>query len=248
MPKPIIAITAGRQNHYTPQRQVQTVTVGCDIDYPTAVLRSGGAPVLLPFLADAESIRAVLKTTGGVLLSGGGDVIPHAFGEEPHPRSKYHDPIRDEMEFLVAREAIALNLPILGICRGLQVLNVALGGSLIQDVPSQVPNAIKHESQGLDVVLLHTVDLEADSLLARVMGTNSLAVNSWHHQAVKELGQGLRATARARDGIIEGLEAADGRPLLAVQFHPEECINAYPQFQRLFDWLVEMAAAQVESV
>lgn len=241
MSTPIIAITVGRQNHYTPQRQVQTVTVGCDIDYTTAVMRAGGAPVLLPCVADRTAIRAVLEVADGVLLSGGGDIHAHAYGEEPHPLSKYQDHLRDEAEFLVTTEAMALGLPILGICRGLQVLNVALHGTLIQDVPSQVPGAIKHFSEGLDVVLLHHVDLEAGSQLAGVLQTDSLAVNSWHHQAIKEPGVGLRINCRARDGVIEGVEAADGRPVLAVQFHPEECAASYPQFQLLFDWLVVQA-------
>ncbi len=156
MPKPIIAITAGRQNLASQRREVQTVWAGCDVDYINAVLRSGGAPVLLPFLADKESVSAALEVASAVLLTGGGDILSLSYGEEPHPRSIYQDPARDEMEVEVVRVALEMKLPILGICRGIQILNVALGGTLVQDVPSQVPGAVKHYSAGLAPVLLHT--------------------------------------------------------------------------------------------
>jgi putative glutamine amidotransferase len=116
-----------------------------------------------------------------------------------------------------------------------------MGGTLIQDVPSQVRGAIKHYSHGLEPVLLHTIEIEEDSLLARVFQTTSMAVNSYHHQAVKELGKGLRINSKARDGVVEGLEATDGRPVLGVQFHPEELTEMYPPFQLLFEWLVNEA-------
>jgi gamma-glutamyl-gamma-aminobutyrate hydrolase PuuD len=242
--KPIILVTAGKQNPATPRGEVQVVTAGCDVDYIQSVVRAGGAPVILPCVADPEAVRAVVQAVDGVLLTGGGDIVSLAYGEEPHPTSKLQDPARDAMEFEVTRRALERELPVLGVCRGVQVLNVAQGGTLIQDVPSQVPGAVKHYSEGLDTVLLHTVEIEADTLLARVLGTTSMAVNSWHHQAVREAGQGLRVNSRARDGVIEGLEAADGRPILGVQFHPEECTATYPQFQALFDWLVREAAGR----
>jgi putative glutamine amidotransferase len=241
--KPIILITAGKQNPGTPRGEVQMVTSGCDVDYVESVVRAGGAPVILPCLADREAIDAAVQAADGVLLTGGGDIVSLAYGEEPHATSKLQDPTRDEMEFEVTRRALDRRLPILGICRGVQVLNVALGGTLIQDVPSQVPGAVQHYSGGLDTVLLHTVAIEEDSLLARVLGATAMAVNSWHHQAVKEVGQDLRVNCRARDGVIEGLEATDGRPILGVQFHPEECTAAYPQFRTLFDWLTHEAIA-----
>src|SRR5205807_6934472 len=153
------------------------------------------------------------------------------------------DAVRDEMEFEVTRLAMERGLPVLGICRGVQLLNVALGGTLVQDVPSQVRGVVKHYSQGLDTVLLHTVDIEEDSLLARLFPTPSMAVNSYHHQAVNDLGRGMRTNCRARDGVIEGIEAADGRPILGVQFHPEELTEKYPRFQALFDWLVEQTGS-----
>lgn len=243
MSSPVIVITVGRQNLSTPRRQVQDVWTGCDINYVNSILRSGGAPVLLPYLADKEAIAAALAVADGVLLPGGGDVVSLSYGEEPHAKGHYQNPVRDEMEFEVTRLALEMGLPILAICRGMQVLNVALGGTLIQDVPSEVEGAIKHFSHGLAPVLLHNVDIEEDSLLARVLHTTSLAVNSWHHQAVKELGRGLRVNCRSRDGVMEGIESDEGKPILAVQCHPEEIAAIYPQFQPLFDWLVEQARA-----
>ncbi|HEY3416417.1 MAG TPA: gamma-glutamyl-gamma-aminobutyrate hydrolase family protein [Armatimonadota bacterium] len=240
---PIIMLTAGRQNHYAPRREVQTVTFGCDVDYLHAVQQAGGVPVMLPGIADESSVQAALAAADGLLLTGGGDIMSLAYGEEPHEKSTYQDPLRDAMELAAARQALALGLPILGICRGLQLLNVALGGTLVQDIPSQVPGANKHYSSGLDVVLLHTIEVDDTSLLARIMGSGSLAVNSWHHQAVKELGHGLRISARARDGVVEAIESAEGKPLLAVQCHPEECVGTYPHFRKLFDWLVNEARA-----
>jgi putative glutamine amidotransferase len=243
--KPLILITTSKQNHATPYAERQAVSTGCNIDYVHSVVRSGGAPVLLPRVDDREAIRAAVEAVAGVLLTGGGDILSLHYGEEPHAASKYQDPVRDEMELELTRLALERELPVFGICRGVQLLNVALGGTLIQDVPSQVPGALKHYSEGLAPLLLHTIDIEPGSLLSRVLDSSSLAVNSYHHQAVKELGRGLRVNCRARDGVVEGVEAEDGRPILGVQFHPEEITASYPRFQALFDWLVREAECRV---
>lgn len=238
MSKPVIVISAGRQNLHTPRRETQAIFTGCNVEYVKAVIRAGGAPVLLPYLADKESIASVLESANGVLLSGGGDILSLRYGEEPHPRSLYQDPIRDEMEIELTRLAIERNMPVLGICRGIQLVNVALGGTLIQDIPTQVPNTVKHYSEGLAPVLLHSLEIEPESLLARVLETTSTAVNSYHHQAVRDIGAGLRVSARASDSVIEAIESSDGKPILAIQCHPEEIAAPYPIFQKLFDWLV----------
>jgi putative glutamine amidotransferase len=247
MKKPIILITAGRKNQPTPDSVPQSIWNGCDIDYTTSLVRSGGSPLLLPCVSDPDTACAALDVADGLLLSGGGDIISLSYGEEPHPTSKYQDAARDTNEIALAHAALERGIPILGICRGLQLLNVALGGTLIQDIPSQVPDSCKHVSDGLDITLLHTIDINPDSLLARVMGTTNMAVNSYHHQSAKHVGKGLRINSYAKDGVIEGLEAEDGKPILAVQFHPEECTAMYPQFQPLFDWIVEEAARHKEA-
>ena len=244
MKKPIILITAGRKNHPAKESQPQTIWSGCDIDYTLSVARSGGAPLLLPCVTDRDTVLAALGAADGVLLTGGGDVLSLNYGEEPHPTSKYQDATRDDTEIALAHAALERGVPILGICRGLQLINVALGGTLIQDVPSQVPGAVKHYGDALDTTLLHTIEIEPGSLLAQVMGATKMAVNSYHHQAAKEVGTGLRVNCHAKDGVIEGLEANDDRPLLCVQFHPEECTATYPQFQPLFDWLVKEAGKE----
>lgn len=240
MSKPIIAVTTGRRKRAMRGHDVQNVIMGCPIEFPAALQAAGAAPVLLPSVLDADAVRDILAVSDGVLLSGGGDILSLFYGEEPHQLSGHQEPARDEMELALTRIALELGLPILGICRGQQLLNVAFGGTLIQDIPAQVPNAIQHVARGMDVVLQHTIDIEPDSILARVVGAVTLPVNSWHHQAVKDLGVGLRATAHARDGVIEAVEAADGRPLLAVQFHPEECYD-HPPFRAIFAWLVNEA-------
>jgi len=243
MTKPIIGITTGRRNNITPRPARQTVTMGCPIEYVDSVVRGGGAPMLLPRIADADAVASMMRSIDGLLLSGGGDVASLAYGEEPHPKGKFQDPVRDRMEFEAVRLAMELDRPILGICRGVQSLNVALGGTLIQDIEAQVPGACQHYTRERETLLAHTIDIEPGSLLAGVLGTTCTAVNSWHHQAVGDVAEGLRVNCRARDGVIEGLEADDGRPILAVQCHPEDCCEEYPLFQKLFDWLVEEAAA-----
>jgi len=241
VPKPIILITTSRQNHVAKYAEMQAVGTGCDIQYVESVVRAGGAPVLLPRMGDLEAARAAVAVADAVMLTGGGDVGSLLYGEEPHVASSHQDPVRDTLELEVVRAAMERELPILAICRGVQLLNVAFAGTLVQDVPSQVPGALKHWSEGLDVILLHTVEIEPDTLLARLFPVPSMAVNTYHHQAVKAVGRGLRVNCRAKDGVIEGVETADGRPILGVQFHPEECAAQYPEFQVLFDWLVKEA-------
>lgn len=239
--KPLIAITVGRRNEKAAQTQMQAVIAGCNMDYVRGVMRAGGAPILVPSVDDTAALEAILAVAHGVLLTGGGDVLSLAYGEEPHPRSGYQDPDRDAMELMVARRAIERGIPVLGVCRGIQVLNVALGGTLIQDIPSQVPGALLHYAKPLDPSPVHTVEIEPESLLKRLVDGNTLAVNSYHHQAIKDLARGLRVNCRARDGVIEGVEAADDRPILAVQFHPEELADRNPQMQVFFDWLIRSA-------
>ena len=244
MARPIIGITARRRLEETPADRMQTVVAGVDVQYVEAVVRAGGAPVLLPRMADREAAAAMLAAVDGLLLPGGGDVVSLAYGEEPHPKNAFQDPVLDDLELEAARFAIARRIPVLGICRGIQVLNVALGGTLVQDIGDQVPGALQHWARPRDATLVHTIDVEPGSLLAKVLGTGSPAVNSYHHQAVGKVAAGLRVTARARDGVIEGLEAADARPILAVQCHPEELFERHPAFLRLFEWLVRDAAAR----
>lgn len=248
MPKPLILITAGRLNRPAAIQEVQDVWTGCDTDYVDSVTRAGGAPLLLPRIGDAEAVISAVDAVAGLLLTGGGDVCALAYGEEPHPSLTLQDPVRDEMELVAARRALERGIPILGICRGLQLLNVAAGGTLVQDIKTQVPGVLQHYTHSLSPIFGHSIDIEPGSLLARVLGTTRTAVNSYHHQAAKDVGHGLRVTARAADGVVEGMESSDGRPILCVQFHPEESTRDYTTFRPLFNWLVEEALRPRERV
>ena len=241
MSRPVIGITTGRWNVPASDLRRQEVATGCMIEYPACVEQAGGAPLLLPRTDNAEVSAAVMDRADALLLSGGGDILAAAYGAEPHPANGIADPVRDAAEFDATRIALRRGLPILGICRGIQTLNVVMGGTLIQDIPDQVAGACQHAAHVSDEAATHTVDIEPGSVLARVLGTTCLAVNSYHHQAVDRLGEGLRVNCRARDGVVEGIESADGRPILAVQCHPERSFQRCPVFRRRFEWLVAEA-------
>lgn len=239
---PIIAITAGRLNLPISNRNdIQNVWSGCNVNYLHSVIRAGGCPVLLPYLAGEDAIDSLMERVDGLLLSGGGDVHSLRYGQEPHAESAGQDALRDDMEERAFEVAVRRGIPVLGICRGIQSLNVAMGGTLVQNIPTQIANAVKHYASGYAPVLLHSVKVSPGSLLERVVGCEMNAVNSWHHQSVDRVADGLTVNAVAPDGVIEGLEAADGRPILAVQFHPEELSHEVAAFQRLFDWLCKPA-------
>lgn len=242
--KPVIGITCGRLNLSADAGEIQAVITGCDTTYVDAVCKSGGVPVLFPVTADPGVVSEALDSVDGLILGGGGDLVSLTYGEEPHAANKFEDPDRDYYELELARLAFISGKPILCICRGMQVLNVALGGTLVQDIPSLLPGAFNHYQKGLATFLCHSVEINEGSLQAALFGTTKLAVNSTHHQSVKEPGKNLNVVSRAPDGVIEGLEAAGGKPVLAIQFHPERLIDKYPLFLQLFDWLVKEATAR----
>ncbi len=203
--------------------------------YCRAVEKAGGIPVLLPALAILD--RPLHSFCQGLLLSGGGDFDPAFFGEEPHPQLGTVDLERDRWEISLIRKARAEGLPILGICRGIQALNVAFGGTLYQDLPAQylpAPNRplLEHNQQIPGDQVSHRVTIVAGSLLSRVIGPTEIWTNSHHHQAVKDPAPDLKVTARSDDGVIEGLEGTGDHFLLGVQWHPERLAN--PDSQRLF--------------
>jgi len=213
--------------------------------YVRAVELGGGAPlVVLPHLEEAE-LRAIFEHVDGLLLSGGGDISPALYGEEDGGLLWALDERRDRTELALARWALAEGLPLLAICRGIQVLNVAAGGTLIQDIPTQVRGALSHSTvagRPMDVVT-HTVQVAAGSRLAALVGTGELGVNSAHHQAAKAVGARLAITARAPDGIVEGLEAPDHPFCVGVQWHPEAMVASHLVMRRLFEGLAEAAQA-----
>jgi putative glutamine amidotransferase len=189
--------------------------------YTDALSRAGLLPLVVPPL-EASVAAAILERVSGLVLTGGEDVATHRYGAEPHPTVNAHE-ARDEGELSLAVEARARRIPTLAICRGIQVMNVALGGTLIRDIPSERPDAAAHDFDGDRNARVHPVQIDPDSRLARALACDRPQINSFHHQAIDRAADGLRVSARAPDGIIEGAEAEDPRWwMLAVQWHPEE--------------------------
>jgi putative glutamine amidotransferase len=215
--------------------------------YGRVLTAAGALPWLIPLLpGDEATLRAVYDRLDGLFLAGGVDIEPSAYGEPRHELCERSDPERDWVELTLIRWALADRKPVLGVCRGLQAINVALGGSLYQHVADQHPAAIKHDYFPATTrfprdYLAHPVRAEAGSYLGRALGTDPVPVNSMHHQGIKRLAPGLSATAFAPDGLIEGVESGDGLFLVAVQWHPEELAEAHTPMRRLFTDFVAAA-------
>jgi putative glutamine amidotransferase len=210
--------------------------------YANALLDAGAAPVMIPLGLDEEALDRLLSRLDGVLFSGGGDVHPDRYGGQPHPKVDFVDEDRDRVEALLLNHALARRMPVFGICRGLQVINVALGGTLYEDLGDQYPEALQHDNindQPRDY-LAHPVQIEKDSLLAKIVGTDRLEVNSLHHQGVRLLAPSFCATAFAPDGLIEGAELPEYPFGLAVQWHPE-WMQAHQPMRRLFQEFTQAA-------
>jgi putative glutamine amidotransferase len=242
MKLPVIGITGGLTSQSTDGPAAFILRQ----NYARAVAAVGGAPLLIPPLAQEDVIRAIYERLDGVLLSGGGDIAPHFYGEEPHPTTHEIDIDRDNAEFWLVRRALEDSKPLLGICRGIQVLNVALGGTLYQDIASQIGNSIDHTiTKRADSewrYMAHDISLEPSSLLARVLEATCLPTNSAHHQSIKDLAPGLRITGRSPDGVIEAVEVVNSGYALAVQSHPEALWAAVePRWQAMFAAFVSAA-------
>jgi putative glutamine amidotransferase len=193
--------------------------------YIRSVMDAGGVPIMVPVTLAERDLRQMYDMADGVLLAGGPDVDPAAYGEEQHEKTAGIEAERDQAEYVLTRWAIAEDKPLFGICRGIQSLNVALGGSLVQDIPSQWENPTTHnghyEKAQRDQVL-HTVDVSTGSRVEQMVTAKQIGVNSFHHQAVKRVANGFEITSRAPDGIIESIEMRDMRFAVGVQWHPEE--------------------------
>ncbi len=209
--------------------------------YARAIVAAGGAPLLLPCLSADEATHGVLAVVQGLIVSGGADVAPAHYGQDPRPQLGSISPERDALDRCVVAYLLEHPaLPVLGICRGIQALNVFAGGSLFQDVPSQVAG-IKHSQQAPGWYATHELVLEADSVLAATVGPAPLWTNSYHHQAVCEVAPGFRAVAHSADGVIEAIEREQAGFCLGVQFHPELMAGSDERMGRLFARLVAEA-------
>jgi putative glutamine amidotransferase len=213
--------------------------VRADLDYVEAVTEAGGVPVVLPPVAGPRAAEALLDGLDGLLLSGGSDLDPGYYGEEAVPELCVTVPERDVFEMALLGHALRRRMPVLGICRGMQVLNVALGGTLYQDLPLQMdhPVLLGHRQQTPKWEPTHEVELDGGSQVAQIMGTQALKVNSYHHQAVRDLAHGLVAAAHAPDGVVEAVEWEDlsQRWLVGVQWHAEAMRAAGAEHLYLFE-------------
>ena len=217
--------------------------------YVRVLTGAGALPWLIPLLRDdPATLRAIYDRLDGLLLTGGVDIDPANYGEQRHELCDRSDPDRDWAELTLIRWAVADGKPVLGVCRGIQAINVACGGSLYQHVADEHPAPIKHDyfptatAYSRDY-LAHPVRVRGGSRLRRLLDAEHIAVNSMHHQGIKRLAEGLTPTAFAPDGLIEGVEGADGVYLVGVQWHPEELAEAQPPMRRLFTDFVEAAAS-----
>ncbi len=231
---PLIAVTAGftASGPYGPDVELPA-------RYVEAVRRAGGDDiVLVPVAEDTGSVVRRLERVDGILLTGGDDVDPASYGEETAPETGHVDRNRDALEAVAIRFALDRGLPLLAICRGIQMLNVALGGTLVQHLDG--PLSEVHGVPGTPGVL-HPIDLRGDSRLADALGTSEVLGTSHHHQALRDVSPQLRVIGRSRDGIVEAAEIAGAR-VLAVQWHPEDTAESDPVQQSIFGWLVREAA------
>lgn len=215
--------------------------------YITAVQKAGGVPVLLPVVADTLVMARMLDAVDAVIFTGGEDFDPLKwYGQEPLPAMGTVVPRRDFFDITLLRMAVARHLPVMGICRGQQALNVAFGGSLYQDLPTQLqaPIKVSHSQKAPREYGWHSLEVVPGSLLAELLGAsaNNVTVNSFHHQAVRDLAPCLEVMARAKDGVIEAVQMKGNPAVFGVQFHPEGLTSAgNDTFMPLFEYLVKMA-------
>lgn len=237
--RPNIAITpdliAPTADTPTPRYELKTT-------YSEAVLRAGGLPFVLPYSDDSLVIDAYLDRVSGVVISGGAfDVPPELYGETAREGMGPTKPARTTFEMAVLKAALQRRIPVLGICGGMQLINVAYGGTLVQDLKLELPTAASHQQNHDRSQPLHPVEVREGSVLAECVGKGQLMVNSTHHQAVKTVGNGLQASAVAPDGVVEGIESKDGSFVVGVQWHPEAMVETVPPHLGVYKTLVNKA-------
>ncbi len=221
---------------------------------PKPIEAAGGTPLLLPYCDKAETIESLLDLVGGLLLAGGRDVAPEFYEEPPHPKLGEVEPLRDRVELGIVARALKRDMPILGVCRGIQTLNVAAGGTLYQDIPSFVPTDIEH-SNPWDSALdpenpqqHHAIEIDPSSRLFEIVESKSLVVNSYHHQSVRDLAPGFKVSARCRDGIVEAIESLKHGFVLGIQCHIELLWDKDPRWLALYEAFVKSSADYYQSV
>lgn len=223
----------------TPSAWDNNGKVGLNCDYTEAILSAGGMPVILPPTRDESLLREVLARMDGLLLSGGGDVNPACYGAARSSLCGHSNALRDGMELTLTAAALERDMPLLAICRGIQILNTARGGRLYQDVAAEFGTALKHPDQEHAAEKVHDVYVERGCLLAKITGREILGVNSRHHQAISVPGSGLTVNARAADGLIEAVSMEDHHFVLGLQWHPESLCSYCEDAQTIFKAFVD---------
>ena len=239
--QPLIGIPCGA---LTSESALGSALSAVPQSYLEALEASGAAPLLVPVTGRESTLRALYRQIDALLLAGGADLDPAHYGQQRHPALRRVDSRRDWVELTLTGWALADDMPLLGICRGIQTLNVACGGSLWQDISAQVPACVRHRSRPGEPYnrLSHAVRVEPGSRLALILGDPELEVNSLHHQGIRDVGAGLRVTARAPDGLAEGLERDGDGWVVAVQWHPEWLLEDDPRMKRLFEAFVQASS------
>ncbi|MDW7675563.1 MAG: gamma-glutamyl-gamma-aminobutyrate hydrolase family protein [Bacillota bacterium] len=217
----------------TPELDMHNNCYKLNQSYVEAILTSGGTPVIVPITSDIKQILSILANLRGIVLSGGGDPDPFYFGEEPLQTSGPINPFRDQFELGLAKEALALQMPILGICRGCQIMNIAAGGSIYQDI-THISN-LQHTQMAPRWYPTHYISIEAGTRLFNIIQDNKIRVNSMHHQAIAKVAPDFAVSAISSDSIIEAIESNNGKAI-GVQWHPEELLDTHGK--KLFAYLV----------
>jgi putative glutamine amidotransferase len=246
--KPLIGITAGEiQNKLKPW---SPIVYGQTHHYVDSIISAGGIPIIIPLTRDLSVLDVIYAKLDGLLFSGGNDIDPANYGEKPRADNLDISKLRDKVDLHLVRRALKDQKPTLGICRGMQLINVACGGKLYQDIPKDLPNAQDHEasSHAGDVThIAHSLKIAEHSKLAALVGTEPLQTNAHHHQAVKTVGDNLQAVAWAEDGIIEAIENPGDPFVFGIQSHPESLTAMEQRWRKLFEALVEASQAQQQA-
>jgi putative glutamine amidotransferase len=209
-------------------------------DYHDAIAKSGGIPVILPYVTDLQQMKKLASKLDGLVLTGGNDISPRFFQEEPHPHLGEVSPERDQFEIEFLKIFYPTKKPIFAICRGIQVINVFLGGTLYQDLPSESDSGIQHSQKAPRHYAAHSIQVFPDTFLYQVVKSDKIFVNTYHHQAVKQVANSLRVSAVAPDGVIEGIETKEqDRFLLGVQWHPEGMYDTEKHAREMFQTFIK---------
>jgi len=226
-----IGITPARTDEERPWMQIRT-------EYINAVIRAGAMPILLPLTNNKKVIDEVFQLVDGIIFSGGADVNPSCYGEEILSTCGKPDALRDEMELYMINRAIREQKPFIAICRGCQVFNVAMGGTVYQDIHTQLEGAINHPCFLTPRERVHDVFIEKNTKIYEIFGKESVCVNSCHHQGIKKLGDGLIVSAKSADGLVEGIELPNHPCAIGFQWHPEALEELFDEEKSVFNYFI----------